>query len=247
MHERGGRQQAARRVVGSGMPVFRLGDALVFPDPALADDDGLLAQGGDLRPERLLLAYRNGIFPWYSEGRPILWWSPSPRFALLPEALHVGRSLRKSIARAPFRLTLDTAFEEVMRRCGRAPRPGQHGTWITRAMLAAYAELHRMGVAHSVEAWAGERLVGGLYGVALGGVYFGESMFADVDDASKIAFVALVEQLQRWQFELIDCQVHTHHLERFGARMFSRPEWDERLQHALQRPTRPGRWSWDPA
>ncbi len=225
------------------VPVFRLTDALVFPEPALADDDGLLAHGGDLRPERLLLAYRNGIFPWYSEGRPILWWSPAPRFALLPGELSVGRSLAKAIRRAPYRLTMDTAFTDVIARCASVPRAGQLGTWITRDMQRAYVELHRLGVAHSVEAWAGERLVGGLYGVALGGAYFGESMFADAADASKIAFVALVDQLRRWGFELIDCQVHTEHLERFGARMFSRQEFSARLARALEHATRPGPWA----
>lgn len=225
--------------------MFRLSDALVFPDPALAEDDGLLAQGGDLRPERLLLAYRSGIFPWYSEGRPILWWSPAPRFALLPGELHVGRSLVKAIRRAPYRITLDTAFAEVITRCARAPRPGQFGTWITRDMQRAYVELHRLGIAHSVEAWDGDRLVGGLYGLALGGAYFGESMFADAPDASKIAFVALVDQLRRWDFGIVDCQVHTDHLERFGARMFSREEFTERLARAIDHESRPGPWAFD--
>ncbi|MBK8236966.1 MAG: leucyl/phenylalanyl-tRNA--protein transferase [Deltaproteobacteria bacterium] len=225
--------------------VFRLHDALVFPDPALADDDGLLAVGGDLRPERLLLAYGNGIFPWYSEGRPILWWSPAPRFVLLPGELHVGRSLRKAAARRPYRITLDTAFDDVMAHCARAPRPGQFGTWITADMRRAYGELHRLGYAHSVEAWSGDQLVGGLYGVALGRAYFGESMFAHAPDASKLGFVALVEQLQRWQFELVDCQVHTEHLERFGARMFERVDFQTRLAAALAHPHRPGPWRFD--
>lgn len=217
----------------------------MFPDPALADDDGLLAVGGDLRPERLLLAYGMGIFPWYSEGRPILWWSPAPRFALLPGELHVGRSLRKAAARGPYRITLDTAFDEVIAQCARAPRPGQFGTWITADMRRAYGELHRLGYAHSVEAWSGTDLVGGLYGVSLGRAYFGESMFAHAPDASKLGFVALVEQLQRWQFELVDCQVHTDHLERFGARMFERDDFQSRLAAALAHPHRPGPWRFD--
>jgi leucyl/phenylalanyl-tRNA--protein transferase len=217
------------------MPVFRLSSALVFPDPALADDDGLLAQGGDLSPARLLLAYRSGIFPWYSEGRPILWWCPSPRFALLPEELHVGRSLAKAIRRAPYRITFDSAFADVIERCARTPRPGQPGTWITKDMRRAYIELHRLGLAHSVEAWRGDELVGGLYGVAIGCAYFGESMFATADDASKIAFAQLVGKLRAWGYALIDCQVHTDHLERFGARMLPLEEFLARLGDAVDR------------
>ncbi len=227
------------------MPVFRLSDALVFPDPTLADDGGLLAVGGDLRPERLLLAYRNGIFPWYSEGRPIMWWCPAPRYVLLPEELHVGRSLKKQIKRAPYRISCDEAFEQVMLRCAKAPRPGQDGTWITKAMRAAYVELHRLGFAHSVEAWQGDELVGGLYGVAIGQAYFGESMFAEAPDASKIGFVLLVEQLQRWGFRLVDCQVHTEHLERFGAKMIELSEFLARVRAAVDAPGHPGPWQLD--
>ena len=227
------------------MPVFRLSDALVFPDGRLADDGGLLAVGGDLRPERLLLAYRNGIFPWYSEGRPLLWWCPAPRYVLEPAELHVARSLRKQIKRAPYRISLDEAFDKVMLRCAKVPRPGQGSTWITKDMRAAYLELHRRGVAHSVEAWDGDKLVGGLYGVAIGSIYFGESMFADAPDASKIAFVHLVEQLQRWGFTLIDCQVHTEHLERFGARYLPLSDFMARLDAAVSRPSKLGPWRFD--
>jgi leucyl/phenylalanyl-tRNA--protein transferase len=227
------------------MPVFRLSDALVFPDPQLADDGGLLAIGGDLRPERLLLAYRNGIFPWYSEGRPIQWWCPSPRYVLLPERLHVGRSLRKAIRRAPYRISCDEAFAQVIARCAESPRPGQGGTWITQDMRNAYAVLHRHGIAHSVEAWDGETLVGGLYGVAIGRAYFGESMFADAPDASKIAFVTLVEQLQRWGFGMVDCQVHTEHLERFGAEMMDIEEFLARVHLLVAEPGLPGPWRFD--
>ncbi|MBC8073132.1 MAG: leucyl/phenylalanyl-tRNA--protein transferase [Deltaproteobacteria bacterium] len=227
------------------MPVFRLSDALVFPDPRLADDGGLLAIGGDLRPERLLLAYRSGIFPWYSEGRPIQWWCPSPRYVLLPERLHVGRSLRKSIRRAPYRISCDEAFAQVIERCAESPRPGQGGTWITQDMRAAYLELHRRGVTHSVEAWHGDRLVGGLYGVAIGRAYFGESMFADAPEASKIAFVLLVEQLQRWGFALVDCQVHTEHLERFGAEMMELDEFLARVRDAVAAPDAPAPWRFE--
>lgn len=225
------------------MPVFRLSDALVFPDPTFAEPDGLLAQGGDLRPERLELAYRSGIFPWYSEGMPLLWWCPSPRFALLPEELHVGRSLAKEVRRAPYRVSIDTHFAEVIERCARTPRPGQPGTWITKDMRRAYVELHRRGLAHSVEAWKGDELVGGLYGVAIGCAYFGESMFATEDDASKIAFVELVGKLKQWGYGLIDCQVHTAHLERFGARMFALEEFRERLADAVARPPADGAWA----
>lgn len=227
------------------MPVFRLTDALAFPDPELAEDGGLLAVGGDLRPERVVLAYRSGIFPWYSEGRPILWWCPAPRFVLLPDELHVGRSLRRAIKREPYRITLDTAFAEVIERCGHAPRVGQRGTWITNDVRDAFVELHRRGLAHSVEAWEGDRLVGGLYGLAMGTVFFGESMFADAPDASKIAFVRLVEQLRAWGFDLIDCQVHTEHLERFGARYLELDDFMHRLGEGVAHPSKLGPWTFD--
>ncbi len=229
------------------MPIFRLSDALAFPDPRFAEDDGLLAAGGDLSVARLELAYRSGIFPWYSEGRPILWWCPSPRFALLPEDLHVSRSLVKLVRRAPYRITLDAAFGEVMDRCAKAPRPGQHGTWITRDMRRAYLELHRRGLAHSVEAWQGDTLVGGLYGVAIGRAYFGESMFAAAPDASKIAFVELVGRLRDWGVAIIDCQVHTEHLERFGARMFALGDFLARVRDATASTPATDAWRWDPA
>jgi leucyl/phenylalanyl-tRNA--protein transferase len=227
------------------MPVFRLTDELVFPDPELAEEGGLLAVGGDLRPERVVLAYTNGIFPWYSEGRPILWWCPAPRFVLLPDELHVGRSLRKAIKRAAYRVTLDTDFEGVIDRCAHAERFGQHGTWITADVRTAFGELHRRGLAHSVEAWDGDRLVGGLYGIALGSVFFGESMFADAADASKIAFVRLMEQLRAWGFDLIDCQVHTEHLERFGARYVTLDDFMTRLHAGVAKPTKLGPWAFD--
>ncbi len=227
------------------MPVFRLDDRLVFPPPHLADESGLLAVGGDLRPERLLLAYSQGIFPWFQRGQPILWHSPDPRMVLVADRLRVPRSLAKAARKAPFRLTLDTAFRPVIDGCAMARRPGQRGTWITPAMRSAYSELHRRGVAHSVEAWQGDALAGGLYGVCLGAAFFGESMFARVPDASKVAFVALVRQLARWGITLIDCQVHTDHLSRFGAEEWPRHEFLAALEKALARPTRPGPWSFD--
>ena len=188
-----------------------------LPDPEESDAHGLVAVGGDLSPQRLIDAYRRGIFPWYSEGLPILWHSPDPRFVLEPAHLQINRSLRKSIRRSPYRLSFDTAFSQVVRCCSQAPRPGQDGTWITEDMIAAYDRLFALGHAHSIEAWLDDRLVGGVYGVAMGAVFCGESMFAHAPDASKIAFVKLIHQLLDWGFELIDCQVHTDHLARFGA------------------------------
>ncbi len=225
----------------------------LHPDPdspfppvehALRDPDGLLAIGGDLTPQRLLRAYRAGIFPWYSEGQPILWWSPDPRMVLLPGALHVSRSLCKTLRRQRFRLSMDQAFEEVITACA-APRRDDAGTWITDEMRIAYCRLHQRGHAHSVEAWQAGELVGGLYGVALGGVFFGESMFSRVSDASKVAFVHLVRQLERWGFGLVDCQVHTGHLARLGARPIPRTEFMQRLRAGLALPGRPGHWTFD--
>jgi leucyl/phenylalanyl-tRNA--protein transferase len=227
------------------MAVFRLSERLTFPPPELAESSGLLAVGGDLRPERLLLAYRRGIFPWYHDGLPILWFSPDPRMVLDADQLVVSRTLRKALRRAPYRITLDTAFAEVIRRCAEVPRPDQEGTWITDDMIAGYSELHRLGYAHSVEAWREDQLVGGLYGVSLGAGFFGESMFALAPDASKVAFVTLVDQLRRWEIRLIDCQVHTEHLERFGAAEWPRATFLRALTAALDRPTRQGPWRLD--
>ncbi len=226
------------------MPVFRLGAALDFPPVELADD-GLLAVGGDLRPERLMLAYSRGIFPWYGEDLPILWHSPDPRMVLLPDELVVQRSLRKAIRKQPYELRMDTAFVEVLRGCAAAPRPGQDGTWLIPEMIDAYTTLHAKGLAHSIEAWRGDELVGGLYGVALGAAFFGESMFARAPDASKIAFAAAVAQLRAWGYQLIDCQVHTDHLERFGAREIPRVEYLARLARALDEPTPRERWAFE--
>ncbi len=228
------------------MPIFALDESLVFPPPQLANDEGLLAVGGDLRPERLLLAYSTGIFPWYHEGLPILWHSPDPRMVLRAGELVVSRSLRKSMRRQPYEIRLDTAFREVITQCALRERPGQSGTWITDEMLEAYCELHRLGFAHSAEAWQDGELVGGLYGVSLGAAYFGESMFALAPDASKIAFVTLVEQLLRWDIALIDCQVYTEHLARFGATEWPREDYLEALAVAMERPTRRGIWHFEP-
>lgn len=228
------------------MPIFRLDHRLVFPPAELAEPSGLLAVGGDLRPERLLLAYTLGIFPWYHDGLPILWHSPDPRTVLEPAKIRVQRSLRKAMGKRPYEIRLDTAFRAVIEACAATPRPGQDGTWITDEMLEAYVELHELGFAHSVEAWEGDRLRGGLYGVSLGGVFFGESMFAHAPDASKIAFVRLAAQLVAWGIDLVDCQVHTDHLERFGAEEWPRRRYLAALAEALRKPTRRGRWDFDP-
>ena len=223
--------------------------AFPFPDPRETDARGLLAWGGDLAPERLLAAYAQGVFPWYDED-PILWFSPDPRLVLRPRELHVGRSLAKRERACPFALRMDTAFEDVIRACSETPRPDQDGTWINADMIEAYGLLHALGFAHSVEAWTSgsdgsERLVGGLYGVSLGRAFFGESMFAHEADASKIAFAALVRQLERWNFDFIDCQVETDHLKRFGATDWSRDAFLAALGTALEAETRRGRWRFD--
>jgi len=226
------------------MPVFRLDDRLVFPPVHLAED-GLLALGGDLRPERLLLGYTQGIFPWYAENLPILWHSPDPRMVMTTRDLIVQRSLRKAIKRRPFELTTDKAFGDVLRGCAHVPRPGQTGTWLIPEMIDAYMKLHELGFAHSFEAWKDGELVGGLYGVSLGAAFFGESMFAKAPDASKVAFVASVRQLDAWHIGLIDCQVHTEHLERFGAYEIPRLDYLQMLARALDEPTKRGKWTMD--
>jgi leucyl/phenylalanyl-tRNA--protein transferase len=223
------------------MPVFRLDDRLVFPPVHLAED-GLLALGGDLRPERLLLGYTQGIFPWYAENLPILWHSPDPRMVMTTRDLIVQRSLRKAIKRRPYELRIDTAFRDVLLGCAQVPRPGQTGTWLIPEMVEAYMKLHELGFAHSFEAWQDEALVGGLYGVSLGAAFFGESMFATATDASKIAFTACVRQLDQWRIGLIDCQVHTEHLERFGAYEVPRLDYLQMLARALDEPTKRGAW-----
>jgi len=227
------------------VPIYRLTEQLRFPPPDAAEPTGLLAVGGDLGSERLLLAYAMGIFPWYEDGLPILWHSPDPRMILLPANLRVSRSLRKVMRDPHFEIRLDSDFEAVIRACAQAPRDGQEGTWITDEMIDAYRRLHGLGYAHSAEAWSGDELVGGLYGVSLGGCFFGESMFATRSNASKVAFVRLVEQLARWEFDLIDCQVHTAHLARFGATEWPRSRFLTALEQSLARPTRRGRWQFD--
>jgi leucyl/phenylalanyl-tRNA--protein transferase len=213
-----------------------------FPPPRLADESGLLAVGGDLSPRRLLAAYSQGIFPWYSAGQPILWHSPDPRFVIEPARLHVPASLKKTVRRGTYEVRFDTAFAEVIGACGEVPRAGQNGTWITDEMRDAYVELHRLGLAHSAEAWKDGALQGGLYGVSLGSAFFGESMFARAPDASKVAFVTLVEWLRGKNFNLIDCQVYTDHLARFGAEMWPRERFLGALEKALEGQTLRGPW-----
>jgi len=205
--------------------------SLAFPDVSLAlrEPDGLLAVGGDLAPDRILAGYRKGIFPWYGDDQPILWWSPDPRTVLFPTRFKVSRSLRKTLRKGRFRVTMDRAFEDVILGCA-APRRAASGTWITREMAAAYTALHNRGYAHSMECWLDERLVGGIYGVAIGKIFFGESMFSRVTDASKVAFAFLARQLSAWGFVLIDCQVHSPHLASLGAEQISRREFVDYLE-----------------
>lgn len=214
-----------------------------FPDPsaALHDPDGLLAAGGDLGVARLLDAYRHGIFPWYSAGQPILWWSPDPRTVLVPTGIHVSRSLRRTLAKRRYHCSVDRAFAAVIRACA-APRADEGSTWLSDEMQSAYLALHRAGHAHSVEAWLGEELAGGLYGVAIGRTFFGESMFARHDDASKVALVHLAECLRRWDFQLIDCQVDSPHLRSLGAYPIPRAEFIAQLAQWCPQAPRTGAW-----
>jgi len=227
------------------MPVHRLRNALAFPPPSHAEPSGLLAVGGDLSSERLLLAYALGIFPWY-EKPPILWFSPDPRMVLEPERLHVAHRLRRRLRQGAFELRLDTAFPRVIRSCAETPRAGAAGTWLGPDMIEAYVALHEHGYAHSSEAWQGDELVGGVYGVSLGSAFFAESMFHVATDASKAALAALVWQLERWGFGLFDCQLPTPHLASLGARPWPRERFLAALELALRAPTRRGPWALDP-
>ena len=211
-------------------------DTLEFPplDKAMREPNGLLAAGGDLSPDRLIQAYRHGCFPWYQQGQPILWWSPDPRTVLLPQALHVSRSLAKLLRQQRYRVTFDQDFAGVIRACAE-PRAYAEGTWITGSMQAAYIELHARGLAHSVEVWDQDELVGGLYGLAMGQLFFGESMFSRADNASKVGFVTLVEHLRAWGFVLIDCQMPTQHLESLGAQSITRAAFAEYLSLHLDK------------
>lgn len=211
---------------------------------ALREPDGLLAAGADLSEARLIDAYSKGIFPWFSEGQPLLWWSPDPRMVLLPPEFRISRSLAKRLRRRDYEIRTDTCFEAVMRACA-TPRAGQDGTWITADMIVAYSALNRRGIAHSVETWIGGELVGGLYGIALGRMFYGESMFARATDASKLALAYLARQLQRLGFGMIDCQMKTAHLASFGAREIPRSEFMLKLQELVNYPMQSGEWRID--
>jgi leucyl/phenylalanyl-tRNA--protein transferase len=224
------------------MPVYALTNTLIFPDPNLAEDEGLIAVGGDLSSKRLLLAYANGIFPWYSEGDPILWWSPDPRIVLFPDKFRISKSLKQTLRNNQFTVKFDSAFEEVIDACSNIRREGQDGTWITSEMKEAYIHLHQLGFAHSVETYMDGKLAGGLYGVSLGRAFFGESMFYFQRDASKIALYFLVKKLIDWEFHFIDAQVETAHLINLGAESLSRKEFLDLLNKALIYPTIKGKW-----
>lgn len=215
---------------------------IYFPDPYFAPDDFPLAYGGDLSVERLIFAYKNGIFPWYSEDEPILWWSPNPRMVLFPENLKIQRSLKKVLKKNKFEIRFDENFEDVIKMCATVKRKGQDGTWITTEMIEAYTNLHKIGIAHSVEAYIDNKLVGGLYGVSIGRAFFGESMFHIVSDASKVAFVYLVKKLQEWKFDIIDCQQATVHMARFGAIEIPRNQFLDILKISTTKPTLLGKW-----
>ena len=227
------------------MPIFRLGDEIIFPPVQLTSGNGILAIGGDLSPDRLVAAYRQGIFPWYSEGDPIIWWSPDPRFILFLEELRVSRSMVKVLRRGSFRITYDQKFREVVLSCQQSRRK-QKGTWITDDMLEAYCRLHELGSAHSAEAWHEGKLVGGIYGVSLGRCFFGESMFSLMNNASKAALIDLVYKLRERKFKFLDCQVYTAHMESMGARFIPREEFINLLKSGLQHDTLGGKWEFMP-
>lgn len=224
------------------MPIYKLTRELRFPPPEGASPEGVVAIGGDASPERLVLAYSLGIFPWPHRDLPLLWFSPDPRFVLRFEHAHVGRSLRKRVRSGEYEIRTDTAFAHVMEACAASPRPGQDGTWITDELREGFTQLHARGIAHSIEAFHAGELVGGLYGVALGRSFCGESMFAQRDDASKVAMVTLLGNLASWGFHFVDCQVYTDHLARFGALEVPRARFLPALRRAVSEPSLPGPW-----
>ncbi|MBP7272431.1 MAG: leucyl/phenylalanyl-tRNA--protein transferase [Saprospiraceae bacterium] len=222
--------------------LFRLDESITFPHPSLANTDGLLAIGGDLSPERLLLAYQWGIFPWFNEGEQILWWCPQPRFMLIPEKVKVAKSMRAYFNQNKYTVTFDTSFAAVMEGCRNQPRSGQQGTWVTDDIIHAYTQLHRLGVAHSVEVWHNNTLAGGLYGVSLGKIFFGESMFAREPNASKFGFITLCRWLAAHEFWCIDCQIHSEHLATLGAAYISSSLFMDLINKNQQQPTLQGSW-----
>ena len=225
------------------MPVYLIPEyPIIFPHPKMANEHGILGVGGDLNPERLLLAYQFGIFPWYTEGDPITWWSPSPRFVLKPDEVKVAKSMRSYLNQEKFEITLDRNFRDVISNCKTTPRKGQHGTWITLAMRSAFIKLHELGFAHSLEVWSGERLVGGLYGVSLGRMFFGESMFSKENNASKFGFIKLCQLLEEHNFYLIDCQQETEHLRSLGAHNMDGGDFFEIIKQNCLADTIRGNW-----
>ncbi len=225
------------------MPIFLLDkNEIAFPPPHLADEQGVIAVGGDLRPQRLLLAYQLGIFPWYSKGEPIMWWTPDPRFVLFPEDLKVSKSMRPYFNQQKFIVTADQHFQYIIDNCSKQPRKGQTGTWITKEMKDAYIQLHELGFAHSIEIWQDHEIVGGLYGISLGKVFFGESMFTKVSNASKFGFISLVKKLKALDFWLIDCQQETRHLKSLGANSISRNSFQKYLKKNESENTLQGNW-----
>ena len=226
------------------MTVFLLSDTIEFPSPHLASEDGLLAVGGDLSQERLLLAYHMGIFPWFSENEPILWWSPDPRLVLYPHEIKISKTLKKILKKKAFKVTMDLAFNEVIKQCAEVRLQKNQGTWIIEDIIEAYCKLHESGYAHSVEVWHQGELAGGLYGVSLGKCFFGESMFTRISNASNIALVSLVEHLKKMSFDLIDCQVTTEHLIRFGAKEIPRTLFLKKLKTSLSATTYRGKWKY---
>lgn len=225
------------------MPIFQLRDEPIFPDPELAEEEGLLAIGGDLRPERLISAYSQGIFPWYSENEPILWFSPNPRMVLYPENFICSDTLKRLVKSQKYELKIDSKFESVIEACAQIPRPGQDGTWITPEMQSAYIKLHELGFAHSFETYLGGELVGGLYGVSLGSAFFGESMFHHARDASKFAFHALVDFARANHFGFIDAQQPTSHLKSLGAEEVPRTRFLKQLAESQKNDTFCGKWT----
>jgi leucyl/phenylalanyl-tRNA---protein transferase len=224
------------------MPIFHLTEEIIFPNPAFAEENGLLAIGGDLNPNRLIEAYRLGIFPWYSDGDPILWWFTSPRFVIYPEQFRIPKRLARYMKKQPYKVTFDNAFEQVIASCASVKRAHEQGTWITSEMQKAYIRLHALGFAHSVECWQGTTLAGGLYGVALDRVFFGESMFTTISNGSKIALASLVQYLNMKGFKLVDCQMKTDHLLQYGARGISGRQFRDHLKNYIINTSPEGKW-----
>ena len=227
------------------MNVILLTDKIVFPPPHLASSEGLLAVGGDINQERLLLAYRMGIFPWFSDDEPILWWSPDPRLVLYPREIKISKTLKKIMKKGLFKVTMDSAFVQVINQCAQIRLQNNQGTWIVEDMIDAYCKLHESGFAHSVETWYQGELAGGLYGVSLGKCFFGESMFTRISNASNVALVKLVEYLNALSFDMIDCQLTTEHLLRFGAKEIPRITFLKQLEVSLKAPTKKGKWCFE--